>query len=145
MIRRRPKWFRRDGTPIRDLLVWARLLENRRYAQVAETFLEDGTRISTVWLGLDYNFMAYLQDLDIMKSPPLIFETMVFSPETETIEFGGKKSEFHKILEQDRYSTEAEAIMGHDAITRKWKAVREAWKNLHPGEQIDTSKPRYDN
>jgi hypothetical protein len=130
------RWYRRDGTPIRDLLTWAKLFENTVYRRVADTVLEDGTRISTVWLGLDHRFIA-------TEGPPLIFETMVFSPETKKIEFAGREHEFHEDWDQECYSTEAEAIAGHDAMVRKWRAIREKWKNAsatHFDEQLRDGK-----
>lgn len=48
--------------------------------------------ISTVWLGIDHNFM--------MEGPPLIFETMVFDGN-----FGDRYCE--------RYATKDEALAGH--------------------------------
>lgn len=52
--------------------------------------------ISTVWIGLDHNFSP--------TGPPLIFETMIFGPDEETS--GG--------VLIDRYTTEEEAIKGHE-------------------------------
>lgn len=125
-MRKKPIWFRRDGKPIHDVLTWAKLFENLAYKRVAETLLEDGTRISTVWLGLNHNFSE--------NEPPLIFETMVFSCEPQA---------FPEEWDCRRYSTEAEAIMGHDAMTRKWKGIRERWKNLEVRENVgQKSAPR---
>lgn len=64
-------YYRMDGTPYNDVLEWA---------EDSERMSKDGTqvigdtriwpyRISTVWLGLDYQYG---------NGPPLIFETMVF-------------------------------------------------------------------
>lgn len=133
MRKRRPHGYRKDGTPIWGILQWAKLFENYPdYRRVAETILEDGTRISTVWLGLDHDFSG---PLDGPNPHPIIFETMVFSPitETRTIPAYGNIPEHtytaHDDWDQERYITEAEAIMGHDAMVRKWKRIREAWKN----------------
>lgn len=95
-------YYDRDSTPI-TRLQWARDLENRSKVRVAETTLADGTWISTVWLGLDHQFDA---------GPPLIFETMVFPSRGELVD-----------RECERYSTEAEALAGHDAMVRKWSAT----------------------
>jgi hypothetical protein len=95
-------YYDRDSTPI-TRLQWARDLENRSKVRVAETTLADGTWISTVWLGLDHQFDA---------GPPLIFETMVFPSPGELVD-----------RECERYSTEAEALAGHDAMVRKWSAT----------------------
>ena len=48
-------------------------------------------RVSTVWLGIDHQFG---------NGPPLIFETMTFRGT-------------HALGDQERYSTEAQAIEGH--------------------------------
>lgn len=55
-------------------------------------------QVSTVWLGLDHNFLG---------GPPLIFETMVFTSDS----WEGK--ELLLDLECQRYSTEEEARKGH--------------------------------
>lgn len=66
------RYILKGKTPIvcDDLLTWAHFFEegNRR---VAETVV-GGTRISTVFLGLDHSFG---------NGPPLLFETMIFGPE----------------------------------------------------------------
>jgi hypothetical protein len=83
--------FDRDGNPL-DLMGWAALIEDQNYKRVA--FSQVGAvEVSTVWLGLNHNFGS---------GPPLIFETMIF---------GGEHDSY-----QDRYSTEAEALAGHDRI-----------------------------
>jgi hypothetical protein len=94
------RYTARDGQPM-QLLEWVGAMENPEYKRVAETTLPDGKWISTVWLGLDHSFG---------QGRPLIFETMVFEGKAS-----GTKS-----LDQDRYSTEAEARAGHDAMVAKW-------------------------
>ena len=97
----RPRYYRRDGTPYdgaNACLDWARDFggDNR----VAFTEVRHA-QISTIWLGLDHNFIG--------NGPPHIFETMVFH--------GPRDSEIQ------RYSTEREALDGHD---RKVDRVRRA-------------------
>jgi hypothetical protein len=70
------------------------------YKQVALVTLPNGVTVSTVWVGNNYQFE---------DGPPLIFETMVF---------GGP---FH--LRQFRWSTQAEALHGHDQLAAR---VRDA-------------------
>ena len=87
-------YYNRQGKPI-TVDEWIseknKGLDNQRVA-----LTEIGAvRISTVWVGLDCR---------LGDGPPLIFETMVF---------GGVFDEA-----QERYSTEAEALAGHD----KWVA-----------------------
>ena len=77
-----------------DHMTWAKMFEEKD-RHVAEEMIGD-VRISTVFLGLDHAFGS---------GPPLLFETMVF---------GGSLDQ-----EQDRYSTWAEAEVGHkDMVNR---------------------------
>lgn len=69
------------------------------YKRVAFTKLPNDIEISTVWLGLDHQYG---------DGPPIIFETMAFGL--------GREEE-----DIDRYSTEAEAIAGHERMIQKYK------------------------
>ena len=130
VLKRRGRYYAKDGTPIGDTLTWAELFEDREYTRVAETILEDGTRISTIWLGLDHNFFD--------NGPPIIFESMVFDGAVSYTEGIAANEElglpargpmaYHESWDEQRYSTEAEAIAGHDALVKKWRGIREAWK-----------------
>ena len=88
--------YRRDGTPEPDVRQWAKEFKeaNRRVA-LNKFSTPDGRKVevSTVFLGLNHQFG---------DGPPLIFETMVFGGDLDG--------------EQERYSTEAEAIEGHKAM-----------------------------
>jgi hypothetical protein len=84
-------YFDREGRPI-PLLEWAALWEDHQGRRIGWTELEDGSTISTVWMGMSLGFT--------WKGPPLIFETMAF---------GGPLDG-----EQWRYATEAEARAGHE-------------------------------
>lgn len=77
-----------DGEPI-SLRTWMELLRDERKIVAQERI--GGYFISTVWLGLDHNFMG---------SEIHIFETMVFNEEGEGIE-------------TLRYPTKERAIEGH--------------------------------
>lgn len=68
-----------------------------RQRRVARSVLDDGTVVSTVWTGLNTNITRI--------GPPAIFETMVF---------GGPYN--HASW---RYSTESEAVSGHEKIVRR--------------------------
>ena len=92
--------YDRQGKPISDTLEWARLFEDKVYQHVAETTLPNGKWVSTVWLGLNHRYA---------DGPPLIFETMVFAVEGQWDERDCK-----------RYSTEQEALTGHEAMVKKW-------------------------
>ena len=85
--------------PTDDIIEWGKWFEtaNRR---VAETTLKNGLWVSTVFLGLDHNFLV--------GGKPKIFETMVFP----TDEMGE--------LDCERYSTWEEAEEGHKKMVKKW-------------------------
>ena len=91
--------YDRQGNPL-ELLEWGRLLKKEEMRRVRETTLPNGKWISTVWIGLDHSFGP---------GPPLIFETMVFS------KLAGEGG-----LDSERYSTEEQAIAGHEAMVEKW-------------------------
>jgi len=78
---------------------WARLAAIKEYQKVSDTTLPNGVRVSTVWLGLDHSFRG---------GKPLIFETMVFPPDSWS-ELGCR-----------RYCTEQEAKVGHEAMVKEW-------------------------
>lgn len=80
------KFYRRDGSGPVD---FSPDLFNQEKT-VAYDKLDNETVVSTVYLAIDHSWG---------DGPPLIFETMVF---------GGKYDR-----EQERYSTEAEALAGH--------------------------------
>ena len=91
------RYYRRNGTPCK-LMEWAKAFEDREQKIVRRTDVGN-VLISTVWLGLDHRFGP--------GGPPLIFETLVF---------GGTLDQ-----EQNRYSTEEEAIAGHQAMVERVK------------------------
>jgi len=70
----RQRWFDRNGQPL-DASTANDLLGDRAYQRVALTRITSATdtsadfMVSTVWLGLNYNWD---------DGPPLLFETMVF-------------------------------------------------------------------
>jgi hypothetical protein len=81
---------------------WIRLFEANDSRRVAQDTLADGTRISTVLLGLDHSFG---------HGPPLIFETMVFPNRS------------YDEQDANRYTTLADAVAGHDSMVEKWRAI----------------------
>lgn len=97
--------YGKDGSSL-DLMEWAKKCEDMEYKRVSETTLPNGTWISTVWLGLDHRFGG--------DGPPLIFETMTFPSTTNFDE-----------LDMERYSTIAEAKVGHEAMVAKWTEKKE--------------------
>jgi hypothetical protein len=111
-----PRYYDRQGFPIPDtedepaVLGWARLYEQTGYQRVVLDELPDGSRLSTVWLGLDRGWPG---------NRVLIFETMRFPPgSAEDIEFpipGTMPEETTTCL---RYTTEEEATAMHHGILR---------------------------
>lgn len=73
--------------------------------RVAETTLKDGLWVSTVFLSVDHNYGNGI---------PLIFETLVFK----------EKDTGAKVLDTRRYSTEAEALAGHDEVCAEWEGKK---------------------
>jgi hypothetical protein len=91
-----------NAVPIDDLLEWGRWLQTAKRT-VAKDELPSGTRVSTVFLGLDYNHGF---------GSPRIFETMIF---------GGPLDQ-----EQDRYATWEEAETGHAAMLARAKEAEKS-------------------
>lgn len=102
----RPLYYDREGKPM-TLEQWSLAFEDMEYRRIAWTELPGGRQVSTVWMGLDHAFGA---------GPPLIFESMTF---LET----GKP--FREELDCERYSTEAEARAGHEAMVKRLLDDRE--------------------
>ena len=106
------KWYWRDGSLAVDMNNpdWSsqmkkldKKIQDRTYKIVKQETLSNGYFVSTVWLGIDHSF-SFLE-----PHTPLIFETMVFP----------KKGNY-KDLDMDRYSTEKEALSGHNKMVKKW-------------------------
>jgi hypothetical protein len=80
---RRPRYYYRDGRPIvsddpaiPDCLIWAMEFEHIDRT-VAKDVTLYGERLSTVFLGLDHSFSN--------AGPPILFETMLFAPESDEL------------------------------------------------------------
>jgi hypothetical protein len=76
--------------PCEDLFTWGEWFENDAHRRVGLTITANGSRVSTVFLGLDHAFGS---------GPPVLFETMIF---------GGPHDGY-----QARYTTWDEAEAGH--------------------------------
>jgi hypothetical protein len=81
-----------DGEPVPepDLHVWAEWMETAD-RHLANDRLDDGTRVSTIFLGLDHAFPLIRR--------PILWETMIF---------GGPHDQY-----QERYASRDEALEGH--------------------------------
>jgi len=84
------------GTEIEQvpLMVWAAWFEDTDHI-VAKTGIDDETKVSTIFLGIDHRF-------GFGDGPPLLFETMIFGGESNGNTW--------------RYSTRKEAEAGHKKI-----------------------------
>lgn len=83
----------KDGEPVKasGVIEWGRWWEANKYQRRIAYDELRGCRISTVFLGLDYNWG---------EGPPLLYETMIF---------GGEHDEW-----QERASTKVEALQIHE-------------------------------
>ena len=100
------EFYKRDGTKYEGenaLMDWAKDFKDSDKKIVKQEVLENDKYVSTVWLGLDHSFE---------EGKPIIFETMVFSQ---------KRGEN---LDEERYSTEEEAIEGHKKMVTKWSKIK---------------------
>lgn len=125
------KWYFKDGTIAVDIDQpdWlekmekvSELLADPKYKRVAEDTIGKYW-ISTVWLGLDYGWP--ISNEDQTNYAPVIFETMVFDTSEKTKYTIGKKTRtsIGEDVDVARYSTEAEALAGHQKMVRKYKKV----------------------
>jgi len=91
----------RVPTPVEDVMEYYRWREEAEM-QVALTRFQDGSYISTVFLGIDHSSNR-------LSGPPILFETMVF---------GGPKDGLKR-----RYATWDEAETGHKQVVELVFAV----------------------
>jgi hypothetical protein len=103
------KFYNRLGLPI-TLHEWADLIADREYCKIANTLVTARWEVSTVWLGLDHQFW---------DGPPLIFETMVFG------RVGDNTRMLPDEMEMRRYTTEAQARAGHEAMVQLVAAIED--------------------
>lgn len=100
---------------------WAKGFEisSRR---VARTELRRNAMVSTVFLGLNHNYFG---------GKPLLFESMVF---------------MHGDGDQDmeRYATWDEAVVGHEAMAKKWTKylLEHGSRNQREGKYLDRLRKR---
>lgn len=124
-------WYDRDGKPLvtvgmfEDEELWGKqmdkvekLLKDRNYKVIKQDYTPGKKYwVSTVWLGLDQSF-----GLGGDEYKPIIFETMVFSGKTykRRATKGLPSYSYRKDYEQLRYSTEAEALKGHEKLLKEY-------------------------
>lgn len=127
-------YYDRQGKPykskgIKAVLQWGKDFEDAKKKIVKQTTLKNGLFISTVWLGMDHNLG--------MSNKPLIFETMVFDTNRkETYKLGKiQHTTIGEDLDQERYSTEDQAVEGHKKMVLKYirykspkKKAKLTWK-----------------
>ena len=104
-----PKWIERMQA-INDKL------KDPSYKVVKQETLPDGKWISTIWLGLDHGFYNGPHP----EGPALIFETMVFTSKESLVD-----------VECERYSTEEEAVAGHERIKAEYERIRVEREKIH--------------
>jgi hypothetical protein len=90
------------------MMLWGQLHSDPVYKRVAENYVGP-LWVSTVWLGLDHGWG---------DGPPVIFETMVFKTE------GADNINWDEDI-CERYSTEEEALAGHERIVASLQYVIE--------------------
>lgn len=97
------RYFDRDGRSI-DFWQWAEKFNDTEYSIIKRTYFRYARKwVSTVWLGLNYQFS---------DGPPKIFETMVFQQ--------GR----YEMIDCKRTSTEQDARLTHELMCQYWRKNR---------------------
>lgn len=118
-----PRYFDRVGNPI-PMGRWGELAQDFNYKCLRKTTVGQ-VEVSTVWLGLDHR---------MLWGPPLIFETMLFEVEpsvSEPSEFFPQSFEYYETVaidgeDQWRYTTETEALKGHERVVARLRLSHDA-------------------
>ena len=132
---RRPMYYHRDGKPIvfdpelgvPKAVQWATYFEGHR--QVRQTITPYHERLSTIFLGLDHNFMH--------DGPPIIFETMLFPPDPENVRrrtifaaaddlFGRDNIDLFAVRERERFEARIKKYFPHDGLQLRYSTEEEA-------------------
>lgn len=97
-----------EGNPLKvtNTIKWAQWFEEAD-RRVKQTEIRN-VKVSTIFLGLDHNFIG--------KGAPILWETMVFGfPDGHELD-----------SKQERYTSRADAVKGHDAmVVRVKRALHE--------------------
>lgn len=100
------------------VLRWGKLCEDFNKRLVAETVIEGGPRVSTIFMGLDHDHIGMITRSHDPSYEPLVFETMVFHklavPRKSFFAPGRDMTEEGR--EQWRWRSHADAIEGHKNI-----------------------------
>jgi len=117
--------------PATGLLQWAEWMETA-HRQIALTEFAGG-RVSTIFLGLDVNFL-FGPESDPLHYRPVLWETMIFlHPADADLSVGAPVFGGSLDLEQRRYTTREEALEGHrEMVERARKAGNQVNGLLHP-------------
>lgn len=114
-----------DGSINKDkLLGWANTEFESRFQK--RTDFEDGSWLSTIFLGLDHNYG--------FGGPPILFESMVFSATLKEVDLFGRKEMTRDTLAQDRYATFDEAMAGHARMERERREIVVHMQHLFPAK-----------
>lgn len=97
--------FDRRGEAI-SMREWMRLWKSHEYRLVKQDSVENYW-VSTVWLGLDHSYTQ--------EGMPIIYETMLFDHSEHSEQEGNAWMD----LLCRRYSTELEALTGHDEVMKE--------------------------
>lgn len=94
-----------DPRPEPDLIVWAEWFEQSERRMVKQTVMENSAHkqvvVSTVFLGIDYNFE--------LEGLPILWETGIFFED-------GRPTEI-----VERYTSKDEALEGHVRWVKEWE------------------------
>ena len=112
-------YYDKQGNKIDSAMFSA--LADDSYKKIQQTLLKNYF-ISTIWLGLDYGWRMMPEDGSLYR--PIIFETMVFPINDKKIEYSDGRME--------RYSTQEEALTGHNAMVEKYKQFEKTMQNKVP-------------
>lgn len=109
-----PIYFDRDGEPL-SLREWSLLKGMRDYNIIRQEYVGPYW-VSTVWVGMDMGIGLR------SGCRPIIFETMVFS--------GDERD--RRDFDQRRYSTEAQALAGHQEVVNEVRLIVAATEDIDP-------------
>lgn len=122
-------FYDRTGKPLKDVLEWAKLREDREYWVLGEDRM-GGYDIVTYWEGLDRRnpISAAMNP----RGPAEIFETMVFCGTASAEMFGAVVLFPNPLLTLTRtYALEDQAIAGHREVLAQVDGLIAAVSEIH--------------